>query len=210
MAYKSLWIAALLSMVSGKSITIDTLQSAPAFCNGLDCPKFTVLSKTKDYEERAYDASKWTSTLISGMDYQSAVSQGFMKLFDYISGDNLDKKKVAMTAPVTAKVVPGQGPACASNFTVSFMVPFADQDNPPKPADPNVYLSELPALKAYVRSFGGFASGDDYIKEALELDKALKASNTTSDYHTEFYYTAGYDAPFKPFNRHNEVWFIEL
>jgi len=203
-----LWIAALLMLVvNGRSI--DNLQE-PKFCNGLDCPKFTVITDTKDYQERAYEASKWTTTLISGMDYQSAVSEGFMKLFEYISGNNVDKKKVAMTAPVIAKVEPGQGPACESNFTVSFMVPFADQANPPKPSDPTVFLSELPALKAYVRSFGGFASGDDYVKEAAALSKALDKSNSTVQYASDFYYTAGYDAPFKPFNRHNEVWFIEL
>ena len=200
-----LWIAALLLVVSACGRSVDPTE--PKFCNGLDCPKFTVITKTGDYEEREYEASKWTSTVVSDIDYQTAVSEGFMKLFDYISGDNAEKKKVAMTAPVITKVVPGQGPACASNFTVSFMVPFADQDNPPKPSDPTVFLSELPALKAYVRSFGGFASGDKYVQEAAELAKAL---NSTQRYDDSYYYTAGYDAPFKPFNRHNEVWFIEL
>ncbi|XP_077998132.1 heme-binding protein 2-like [Glandiceps talaboti] len=200
-------LATCLAIANGVSVFELEREREPSFCNGLDCPRFTVLSKTKVYEERSYEASKWTSTLVTGTDYRSSVSEGFMKLFQYISGNNEARIKVAMTAPVITKVEPGQGPACASNFTISFMVPFADQDNPPKPSDPTVFLSELPALKAYTRSFGGFASFNDFVTAAHEMDSAL---NGTSGYTTDYYYTAGYDSPYKLFDRHNEVWFIEV
>jgi hypothetical protein len=32
-----------------------------------------------------------------------------------------------MTAPVTVRVTPSQGPFCEDNFTVSFFIPFAVQ-----------------------------------------------------------------------------------
>jgi hypothetical protein len=32
-----------------------------------------------------------------------------------------------MTAPVTVRVIPSQGPFCEDNFTVSFFIPFAVQ-----------------------------------------------------------------------------------
>jgi hypothetical protein len=32
-----------------------------------------------------------------------------------------------MTAPVTVRVIPSQGPFCEDNFTISFFVPFAVQ-----------------------------------------------------------------------------------
>ena len=57
-----------------------------------------------------------------------------------------------------------------------------------------------------IRVFGGRASDKHYIEEAEKLVKAL---GDTTDYHQEFYYTAGYDSPYKLFNRRNEVWFIK-
>jgi hypothetical protein len=35
--------------------------------------------------------------------------------------------KVEMTAPVTVRVIPSQGPFCEDNFTISFFVPYAFQ-----------------------------------------------------------------------------------
>lgn len=56
-----------------------------------------------------------------------------------------------MTAPVTILVQPGEGPNCENNFTESFYVPAAHQDNPPTPINPNVYIEERPELHVFSR-----------------------------------------------------------
>ncbi len=56
------------------------------------------------------------------------------------------------------------------------------------------------------RTFGGRAEDEHYIKEA---DNLVKALGDAQDLTQEYYYTAGYDSPFKLFNRRNEVWFIK-
>jgi len=201
-------LAIAISVVNGK---IDLQKdrklkyepSPPWFCHGLDCPEYKTLKTTDDYEIRQYKESMWVSTRITGMDYDEAVSEGFRKLFDYIEGDNVEKKKVPMTAPVITRVMPGDGSACKSDFTISF---FVAQPNPPTPTAKDVMITKLPEQKAYVRSFPGYADQDKWLQEAAELADALV--DATSPYHTDYFYTAGYDAPFRPFNRHNEVWFI--
>ncbi|XP_030833519.1 heme-binding protein 2-like [Strongylocentrotus purpuratus] len=110
-----------------------------------------------------------------------------------------------MTVSVATRVIPGQGPACESNFTVSFYIPAEHSANPPAPSDSNVFFSTIPAHRAYVKSFGGFASQDDWIQAGAELGRALDASHP---YDSSYHYTAGYDSPFTIFNRHNEVWFV--
>jgi len=177
----------------------------PPFCRGLECPKFTVDLRTRDYEKRTYPVSKWVSTTIIGVDYEAASSQGFDKLFKYISGQNSERKTISMTAPVINRVMPGQGPTCADNFTVSFMVPFELQDNPPMPTDTSVSLTSIPAHQAYVRSYPGFSNEQKFLAEASALAKALNGSQT---YDSSFYYTAGYDSPFTVLGRHNEIWFF--
>jgi len=178
----------------------------PKFCKTLDCPKFTVVTSTKDYEERKYDASHWVSTNVAGIDYQDANGKMFMKLFNYISGNNMKEEKIAMTAPVLVSIIPGEGPACEDNFTMSFFI-SPKVATAPAPKDSTVFIRTMPAMTAYVRSFGGFASQDDYIKNAAALAAALPK---TAKYNKDMYYTAGYDAPFTIFNRHNEVWFIGM
>lgn len=55
-----------------------------------------------------------------------------------------------MTCPVTNRIIPGQGPACESNFTMSFYV-APDQGKAPNPSDKSVFLQTAPAFTAYVR-----------------------------------------------------------
>ncbi|EGD73881.1 hypothetical protein PTSG_05576 [Salpingoeca rosetta] len=177
----------------------------PAFCRSLDCPRFTVVNRTDTYEVRHYSASQWARTQVESANYTTATAIGFQRLFSYISGANVDVKHIPMTAPVTVQVYPGSGPYCKSTFTVSFMVPFAFQPNPPKPASKDVYIESEPAHTTYVTSFPGFAKEKDDIGHAEALAQALTKDNIA--FNSTVYYTAGYDSPYQLFNRHNEVWF---
>lgn len=56
-----------------------------------------------------------------------------------------------MTAPVTCRVEPGDGPACESRFTVSFYIPEEHQASPPEPSEPEVFLENRQEFTAYVR-----------------------------------------------------------
>ena len=59
-------------------------------------------------------------------------------------------EKIAMTAPVINRAIPGQGPACENNFTMSFFL-APSLKNPPQPGDARVFLSKLPQQTVYVR-----------------------------------------------------------
>ena len=110
-----------------------------------------------------------------------------------------------MTAPVATKVVPGAGPNCESTFTVSFYIPEEYQEKPVPPKNSDVFIEQFPEMTVYVSQFGGFAKDETFIEEARKLSEKVGESAVN----TEFYYTAGYDSPFKLFNRLNEVWFVK-
>ncbi|ROT70102.1 putative heme-binding protein 2-like isoform X1 [Penaeus vannamei] len=106
--------------------------------------------------------------------------------------------EIDMTAPVTTRVNPGEGPNCENNFTMSFYVPAAHQDNPltptkpnmhieevpaahqdnpPRPTNPDVYIEERPELHVFSRWFQGFASDKTWCQPAR------KASTSRLRYH---------------------------
>ncbi|KAI8463957.1 MAG: SOUL-domain-containing protein [Monoraphidium minutum] len=179
---------------------------APWFCHDLECPKYKVVENMTDIgiEHRQYPVAKWVTTVVEGKSYDSAVAAGFWRLFKYISGNNKDAAKVDMTAPVTVKVKPGQGPACKDEFTISFFIPFEHQASPPQPSDDAVVIESRPALDVYVAAFGGWAKGSTYLQHAADAGDALEDKGLKID--SGFFYTAGYDSPFRLTNRHNEVW----
>jgi len=180
----------------------------PKFCNGLDCPAFDVVGKSSDkYEERIYRTASWVSTDLLDVDYKAANYQMFMKLFRYIGGQNDKEQKIAMTCPVTNRIIPAQGPACESNFTMSFFI-SPSLSRVPQPTDSAVYVRKMETLHVYVREFSGFTNNfEAWSKHATELGDALDKDGLA--YEKSYYFTAGYDAPFKLFNRHNEIWFVK-
>ena len=187
----------------------------PWFCHGIDCPQFKTLNHTKEYDTRAYPAGlKWTSTIVTGLEYDAGVSAGFRRLFAYISGANEAQVKVPMTAPVRVRVTPGAGPFCKSNFTVSFFVPFVKgepgtQIDAPKPTDPEVFEeTDLPALTVYARSFPGWADEKTLLAESQTLGAALHRDGKGGGGEKSSFFFAGYDSPFRVFGRHNEVWYV--
>ncbi|XP_068610015.1 heme-binding protein 2 isoform X2 [Brachionichthys hirsutus] len=186
---------------------LKTVQQA-LFSTGLQNPTFTKEgNEGADYETRSYRAARWASTTLSGMHLDAALSGGFRRLFSYIQGNNHNKVKVAMTAPVTCRVDPGAGPACESHFTVSFFLPEECQDNPPAPSDPDVFVENRKEFTAYVRTYSGFSNEKMKREELLKLLESLQRDGAP---HVEQpFYAAGYDSPFKLTNRRNEVWVLK-
>jgi len=170
----------------------------------LECPEFHLNGTKGDmYEMRTYPGGWWVGTTHVGMDYSN--NNMFMKLFNYISGANDKKQKIAMTAPVITQIVPGPGPNCESTFTMSFYVPKALWSNIPVPTNADVFLHELPEATVYVRAFDGYAKQADYISNAAKLAESI---GDETKYHGDMWFTAGYDSPFRFWGRRNEVLFV--
>ena len=199
-------IFAVFSLIFAVSMAAPIVKDKPSFCDGLDCPKYTLIAVKKGYEIRKYEATKWVGTTIASMSFTTALHIAYGKIAAYISGANSASEKIPMATPIATKIVPGQGPACDSNFTVLLFIPFTYQSRAPAPTDPQVALVDLPPITAYVTSFGGWEADNELQQEASELANTLIDDNI--DYVTDFYLTASYDPPTKDTGRHSEVWFL--
>lgn len=169
----------------------------------LECPEFHLKDVKTEYEVRTYPGAWWVGTTHIGIDTSS--SNSFMKLFNYIQGANDKKQKIAMTAPVITEIIPGPGPNCESNFTMSFFVPKALWATAPQPTDSSVFLHQTPEVTVYVRAFDGFAKQADYISNAVALAESI---GDATKYQEGMWFTAGYDSPFSFRGRRNEVMFV--
>jgi len=187
--------------VAGHAAPLEWVK--PAFCSDLDCPRFQVVSTNKDYEVRRYEKSMWVTFTSVGMDYAESGSIGFRKCFSYIQGANERGETIKMTAPVLRKVAPDGQDGMEGNMSTSFFVPYKNQPTVPKPTDPDLYIQTLPEITVYIRSFSGYAKDEQRLEELMKLADAI--GNSAIYKHTYFYY-AGYDGPYKWWDRHNEVW----
>lgn len=183
----------------------EDVVGKPWFCHGLDCPYFDILESNEDFETRRYKHGVWASTVVETYLYAVASPMGFRRLFNYIDEGNALGVKIPMTSPVRIQVEPSCGVFCKQNFTVSFYMPKAWQDNPPAPLDPQIFIEKTKAMTVYVKAFGGYKVDDMSVANmakslAEDLDKHGKA------YDGDSFVMAGYDPPFRFKHRHNEIW----
>ena len=120
-------------------------------------------------------------------------------------------KEIAMTAPVTICMdAEGQGLINMDTdvtATMGFFLPKAVENNVPTPNDETIKVESIGEFTAASIRFGGFASMSDNLKYRDELISLL--GDKADLYDTVNFLTAGYDAPFKFFNRRNEVWLLK-
>ena len=125
-------------------------------------PQYTVVNTEDDFEYRQYDPYRVSETIIEGArDGDAASSEGFRRLFSYISGANSSESKISMTVPVSqgasekiAMTVPVQQSAADTGWRVSFMLPSQfTLETAPVPTDDRIYIREVPGrLMVVLRS----------------------------------------------------------
>ena len=173
----------------------------------LEIAPYTVLKEHQGWEEREFPATKWISTEVFSISVHDSEESraAFYRLFDYIDGQNSEGMKIPMTAPVSRRIIAGEGPNCESNFTMSFFIPSDLQENPPLPLDSTVYIEERAAFKVAAKRFGGFPTSDiEFAIQAAELYEL--AFNEGLELTDVPLWTAVYDGPNVIINRRNEVW----
>ena len=151
-------------------------------------------------------------------DFDRAGSAAFRHLFNYISGNNAARQKLAMTAPViqetgpqklarTAPVIqsgPLSGSSAPAEFSVAFVLPAGvTAETAPVPTDPRVRVLAVPGSLAAVLGFSGSGSAAAFQKRYEGLQAALSLAGLAPVGGPRF---ARFDPPFKPwFLRRNEV-----
>jgi len=142
---------------------------------------------------------------MKGRGYHSVFRTMFMRLYNYITGDNRRQSRVTMTVPVITRVTPCKDFACQTDYSMSFYM-SAKEGQPPLPYKHRgtVSLTAMPEMNFYVASFEGIATQRDYEKKVDELINLLPEDSVD----TTHYYCVSYDTPYMLPQNYNEIWLL--
>jgi DNA gyrase inhibitor GyrI len=173
-----------------------------------------VIKKDGNIEIRQYDETVIAKVTVEAT-RREATSKAFRSLFKFISGDNVAKQEISMTAPVSQQPVSQKIPmttpvaqesAGEGQWQIAFYMPNdMEFDITPKPTNDNVTIERIPAQKMAAIRFSGRSTDDNIAKHEQELLQYMTDNNI--DYIPEPTY-AFYNPPWTPwFMRRNEVLF---
>ena len=166
----------------------------------------TLSSQTMAYEETNYDTikenknyeiRKYSDRLV--IETNSIQGNGFRKLFNYISGNNKDKKEIKMTVPVTQEIKNG-------NMTMQFYLSSKfNKNNVPKPSNSEIKILTIEGGYYAVIKYSGRSSDKNFIKNKDILEKEIKKDNIII---LSPPIRAAYNSPFTlPMLKRNEVMY---
>jgi hypothetical protein len=184
-----IFTCAVFIIVIFQSITVMS-------ANKTEEQKYNVILKDKNFEIRFYPSATIATINSSAKTYKELSGSGFRKLAGYIFGGNETGTSISMTAPVHMDIND-------SVSSMSFVMPSSyNEQNLPKPNDPNVLIRKTSDEYVAVIQFGGFASDKDLEFYSRKLHDILEKKGITSFGHARY---LGYNPPFQLVNRRNEV-----
>jgi hypothetical protein len=173
--------------------------------------RFTVLEKDKEFEVRQYEPQIVAETLVEG-NFEEAGSEGFRRLFAYISGNNQKTQSIPMTAPVTQETggvkitmtAPVGQERVGEKWRITFLMPPEyTMETLPIPLDPNIGLKIIPGRLLGAIRYSGTWSKKNFQENETKL-LAWVAQQGLKPVGQPVW--ARYNPPFTPwFMRRNEV-----
>ena len=129
---------------------------------------------------------------------------GFNILFGFITGDNRQKSKIAMTAPVVSEQIAMTAPVLSDPDSIAFVMPEGfTLETTPEPLDDRVKIVELPERVVAALQFSGRWSNSIFKKKTKAMLEELAKAGIKS---TGQVFSMRYNGPFTPwFLRRNEV-----
>lgn len=157
--------------------------------------KYEVLYTRENFEIRYYPEAILATVEMNGT-YDNSRNSGFQVLAGYIFGGNEENSQIAMTSPVRMS-------GNEKLNTMSFVLPSEMEfDNLPEPKDKRILLHKSKPMYTASVQFGGYANEAEIAKHREKLIETLKQYKIQ---HTNQFEFLGYNSPFQPVNRRNEV-----
>ncbi len=172
---------------------------------------YDVLVDEGDFQIRQYYDYVAATTKTEG-DYSVNRKVAHDRLFDYISGNNVQNESIAMTAPVLQKTkgesiemtAPVVQKKSENGWTMSFILPYEyTLEKAPKPLDTAVSIEKFQGKKVAVVTYNGSLNEESINSNTDRLIEWATQKGLSIKYPA---YSAGYDPPWTlPWLKRNEV-----
>jgi hypothetical protein len=157
--------------------------------------KYNVLFSEDNFEIRFYPEAILATVKMNESNGNSRNS-GFGVLAGYIFGGNNESTQIAMTSPV--RMSTGN-----NSNQMSFVLPSEMEfEKLPTPNDPKIVLHKSTPMHTASFRFGGYANDSEISGHKKKLNELLAQLNIK---HTGNFEFLGYNSPYDPINRRNEV-----
>lgn len=206
----------------------DPVEIAAPTCKSFECPVYMSVHKDEEFEIRRYsNHTLWISSAEINVNnsFRQTTRAGFLKLFNYVRGNNGQHEQIPITAPVVTEVfLSSQGPSCDTAFVIRLPVAkrFEEVVENDSFNNQSLHAESWNGWCAAVRKFGGFARKANVLEEAQILRTSLLATpwadslnstinNTDKCWVNEqpsIFQVAQYNSPFGNQTRFNEIWFV--
>lgn len=158
-----------------------------------ETPDYTVILKDDPFEVRSYGDFYMIEY---DNDFDPNMDAAFGSLFRYISSDNKDSEKIAMTVPVIEEMM-------ENKMKMAFIVPSKYGELIPEPNNPHLSIKKFEHGQFAVIRYGGLSNKS---KERHQLQKLEKWISDNDFRIQSNYMLAFYNAPYvPPFLRRNEI-----
>lgn len=175
---------------------------------------YQVLEKDGNFTIRQYE-DYWVARAEIDGEYRQTTSQGFRLLFNYISGENRQQEKIAMTGPVIQREkgekIAMTGPVIqqkrGKSWVMDFVLPSKySNTHPPEPLDPDVNIVKIAGYRAAALRYSGNLREEKYNTKTQQLLDIVKSIGLQPRGEP---FSAGYDPPWTiPFLKRNEVLIV--
>ena len=154
-------------------------------CVSVEQQKYFVVKKTDDFEIRKYPPAIVAEVVVNES-FKNSGNSGFRVLVSFISGNNKQKSKIKMTAPVDQSfssekikmTAPVEMLGDKNEYIIRFVMPEKyTLESLPKPLDERITIKKTrEAIKA-ARTYYGSWSEDNFEENKEALIKSLADSN---------------------------------
>ncbi|NBS18561.1 MAG: heme-binding protein [Flavobacteriia bacterium] len=155
----------------------------------IETQSYEVIQNIGEVEIRVYPKVMMAKTK------DNTQGSSFRKLFDFISGNNTNQQKIAMTSPVHMER--------AKEKSMAFVLPKRmNSANTPQPLDASLEVIEDPGGYFAALRYSGYTDSKKEKFQTLALTRVLEKEKIKSNGKPK---VLVYDSPYKFFRRRNEI-----